>query len=97
MTSEKHNDFNCAQRVHHNTLEVLPFYFVCLLGASIRHPFYASIAGAVWIFGRVIFSLGYYTGNPGNRVPGAILSGPIGLVPLFGMAVSSAFGILGWW
>ena len=97
MTSDKHPDFNCAQRAHQNTLEQLPFYFPCVLLAGLRFPIYASIAGACFCTARIVYSVGYYTGNPEARVPGAIMSLLLGMLPLFGMAVSTGAGMLGWW
>ena len=95
--SEKHNDCNCAQRVHQNTLEQLPVYYPCLLLGGLRHPLYAGIAGGIFVLGRIIYSLGYYSGKPEKRLPGFMISGLLGLIPLFGMTVSAGAGILGWW
>ncbi len=97
MYSEKHPEFNCAQRVHQNTLEMLPFFIPNLLLAGLRHPCYAGIFGGVFIFARIIYSLGYYTGDPSKRVPGAILSMLGSILPLTGLTVSTAAGLLGWW
>ncbi len=97
MYSDKHPEFNCAQRVHQNTLEQLPFAIPAMLLGGLRHPCYAGIFGGVFVFARVIYSLGYYTGDPSKRVPGAMLSTLGGLLPLTGLAVSTAAGILGWW
>jgi len=41
--------------------------------------------------------VGYYTGNPENRLPGFILSMLGGILPLTGLSVSTAAGLLGWW
>ena len=96
MVSEKHKDFNCAQRAHHNTLELLPFFFPALLLGGIRYPLYAGITGAVFSVGRVMYSLGYYTGNPEKRVPGALIS-EVALVGLLGLNILTGANILGWW
>ncbi len=97
MTSDKHHEFNCAQRVHLNTLELLPFFFTNLLVGSIRHPKYAAIFGTVFIVGRVIYSIGYWTGDINKRGPGGVISLVGAMLPLFGLAVSSGAGILGIW
>ena len=97
MYSDKHKEFNCAQRVHQNTLEQLPFYLIGLLLGGIRHTEYAVICGALFLIGRVIYSIGYYTGNPDNRIPGAIISGIFGIIPLCFMAISTGAGIVGLW
>ena len=96
MISEKHEDFNCAQRAHQNTLENLPFFLVNLLLGGVRFPKYAAIAGGVFLLGRVVYSIGYYTGKPERRVPGAIMSTLLGMFPLFGMAIGTGAGLLGW-
>ncbi len=97
MYSDKHPEFNCAQRAHQNTLEQLPFFMSNLLLAGLRHPKFAGIFGGVFLLGRIVYSIGYYTGNPASRVPGAIMSMAGGILPLFALSVSSAAGLLGWW
>jgi glutathione S-transferase len=83
MTSDNHQDFNCAQRVHQNTLENIPFFFANLLVAGMRTPMLTAALGVVWIVMRVMFSNGYYTGNPEKRKPGAQISiATIGLLCL---------------
>ena len=83
--------------VFQNTLENIPFFFGLLLGASLRHPWLAALFGAVFIVGRVKYSVGYYSGSPEGRVPGALISGLGGSLPLLGLSVSSAASFLGWW
>ncbi len=96
MYSDKHPIFNCYQRAHQNTLEQLPFYFAMLFAGGVRHPLVASSAGAAFLLGRVVYSMGYYTGQPEKRVPGFVVS-LLGLMTLFGCTVSTAAGFLGWW
>jgi glutathione S-transferase len=96
MWSDEHPVFNCYQRAHQNTLESLPFFLILILAAGIRHPYVASGTGAGWILARIIFSIGYYTGTPQRRVPGAILT-MLSLVTLFCTTVSSAGYLLDWW
>ena len=47
-----------------------------------------------FLIARVVYSLGYYTGNPKARVPGAMGSF-LTMFTLFGCSVSSAAGALG--
>ncbi|ORZ02153.1 hypothetical protein BCR43DRAFT_465048 [Syncephalastrum racemosum] len=89
---EKKHLFNCAQRVHQNTLEVFPTYSAFLLIAGIRHPVPASIAGAVWLVGRYFFSSGYLTGDPSKRMRGVIAYA--GLLGLLGMSVHTIYSLL---
>ena len=94
MYSDKHPQFNCYQRAHQNTLESVPFYLSLLLAAGIRYPCYAAGFGAAWLVGRVAYTIGYSTGNPEARIPGAILS-ILGLLPLFGLSVATGAKIAG--
>ena len=96
MTSSKHMDFTCAQRVHQNTLENIPFFLFTLLAGGMRHPWWAAVFGAGWVLSRIIYSLGYYSGVPERREPGAI-GGFATLFLLTGLSVSTGAGIAGLW
>jgi uncharacterized MAPEG superfamily protein len=56
--------FNCAQRAHQNTLEVMPHTLFTILFAGLRYPTLATALGSLWVFGRVIYTMGYATGDP---------------------------------
>ncbi|EFJ11324.1 hypothetical protein SELMODRAFT_447093 [Selaginella moellendorffii] len=71
--------FNCYQRAHQNTLESYPAFLALLLVSGLGYPITASVFGMVWVIGRVVYSLGYYTGDPNNRFRG----------------IWNAFGLLG--
>ena len=96
MWSDKHPVFNCYQRAHQNTLETIPFFLALELIGGLRHPCVAAAAGGAFLIARVVYSLGYYTGNPKARVPGAMGSF-LTMFTLLGCSVSSAAGALGWW
>ncbi len=96
MYSDKHPEFNCYQRAHQNTLEQMPFYLASLPAAGLRHPLVAAAAGAAWLLGRVVYSRGYYTGNPKRRMPGVAISFSAQIV-LNLAALSTAAGLVGWW
>lgn len=67
--------FNCYQRVHQNTLEGYPLFLMLLFTGGVQHPIQSSVAGVVWIIGRVIYSLGYYTGgNIQLKISGSLTS-----------------------
>ena len=35
----------------------------------------AGVMGTIWVVGRIVYSLGYYSA-PSRRVPGALISNP---------------------
>ncbi|PLW19118.1 hypothetical protein PCASD_02233 [Puccinia coronata f. sp. avenae] len=73
--------FNCAQRAHANTLEALPFFLFSLLFTGLRHPRFAASCGALWVTGRIAYTLGYNTGVPAKRNRGAVHNlGNLGLL-----------------
>eukprot|EP00245_Coleochaete_scutata_P009951 TRINITY_DN33_c0_g1_i1.p1 TRINITY_DN33_c0_g1~~TRINITY_DN33_c0_g1_i1.p1 ORF type:complete len:245 (+),score=31.38 TRINITY_DN33_c0_g1_i1:148-882(+) len=72
--------FDCYQRAHMNTLESYPQFLALLLLDGAFYPITASVLGAIWVVGRIVYSLGYYTGNPKNRARGSFnFLGLIGL------------------
>ncbi|KAI8093167.1 uncharacterized protein BX664DRAFT_357637 [Halteromyces radiatus] len=72
--------FNCAQRVHQNSLESFPVFSTLLLIGGISHPEVSAGAGAIYLVGRAAYSSGYKTGEPKKRVRGVF--GYIGLLTL---------------
>jgi glutathione S-transferase len=74
MYSDKDDKFNCYQRAHQNTLELLPFFLMALFIGGLFHPIASSVLGGLWIVGRVLFAEGYYSGDPKNRTLGFRIS-----------------------
>ena len=62
------------QRVHQNTLERVTVFLTLLLAAGLFNPKMAAIFGFIWIISRVIYSIGYYSGKPKNRIVGSAVS-----------------------
>ncbi|TFK30848.1 MAPEG-domain-containing protein [Coprinopsis marcescibilis] len=65
--------FNCAQRAHINTLENLPLVYLTTVVTGFHYPIYAAILCAAWVFGRVVYTLGYVSGNPDKVSIGKLL------------------------
>jgi uncharacterized membrane protein YecN with MAPEG domain len=73
-----------AVRVHYNTLEWLPIFFVSLwLFAAYWSELVAAAMGVVWIVGRVVYSTGYMA-DPGKRSTGFMIQMVAVAVLLFG-------------
>jgi glutathione S-transferase len=58
--------FNCAQRSHHNFVENYTPMLTGMLISGLRFPKFAAVAGAIWIVGRVIYTLGYTSTSAKN-------------------------------
>ena len=70
MYSDKDPVFNCIQRAHQNTLEVIPLVLVLIILVGIALPCYSAICGAIWITSRFSYASGYSTGDPAKRSKG---------------------------
>ncbi|CAE6433265.1 unnamed protein product [Rhizoctonia solani] len=90
--------FNCAQRAHQNTLEWLPhvLFFTTFLG--LRYPTLAASLGGVWSASRVLYTLGYASGDPKKRNTRGGFFGSIAYLGLlFGSAYAGVELALGKW
>ncbi|KAI8639774.1 hypothetical protein BD408DRAFT_391801 [Parasitella parasitica] len=88
----KKNIFNCAQRAHQNTLEVLPIYNTLLLVGGLKYPEISAAAGVVFILGRIVYVNGYVTGDPAKRTRGVF--GMLGLLTLLGTAACTVYSLV---
>jgi glutathione S-transferase len=68
LSAEDRAKFNCVQRGHQNSLEMLPSFLALLAAAGVRHPLTASALGASYLAGRIFYFRGYSTGDPKKRV-----------------------------
>ncbi|EPQ27344.1 uncharacterized protein PFL1_05265 [Pseudozyma flocculosa PF-1] len=85
--------FNCAQRVHQNTLENLPSYMFLVLFTGLFYPRLSTGLASTWVVSRVLYMVGYNSGVPRNRVTGAIIGG-LSFIGLLMLATYSAFTIV---
>ncbi|PRQ45463.1 putative glutathione transferase [Rosa chinensis] len=81
--------FNCVQRGHQNSLEMMPLFFVFLLLGGLRHPCISAALGLLYTVSRYFYFKGYSTGDPQKRLP----IGRYGFLALMGLMVCTiSFG-----
>ncbi|XP_076604415.1 microsomal glutathione S-transferase 3b [Chaetodon auriga] len=93
MYSDKEHMFNCIQRAHQNTLEVIPLWLVFQTIAALVYPLSASVLGAIFVTSRFSYAWGYYTGDPEKRLRSAY--GYIGYFGVMILSISIALQLLG--
>ncbi|CAL4943981.1 unnamed protein product [Urochloa decumbens] len=82
--------FNCVQRGHQNSLEMMPMFFVMLLLGGLQHPTIAAGLGVLYMVARFFYFKGYATGVPDNRLK----IGGLNFLAVFGLIICTAsFGI----
>lgn len=82
--------FNCVQRGHQNSLEMMPMFFVVLLLGGLQHPVVAALLGVLYTVARFFYFKGYATGVPDNRLK----IGGLNFLAVFGLIICTAsFGI----
>ncbi|GMI69010.1 hypothetical protein like AT1G65820 [Hibiscus trionum] len=85
--------FNCVQRGHQNSLEMMPMFFVLLILGGIGHPSVSAALGLFYSVTRYFYFTGYATGEPMNRLS----IGRFGFLALFGLmfcSISSGINLL---
>ncbi|KAG6401099.1 hypothetical protein SASPL_137944 [Salvia splendens] len=75
--------FNCIQRGHQNSLEMLPMFLMLMILGGIRHPLIAASLGVVYCVSRIFYFKGYSTGDPLKRLS----IGKYGFLALFGLII----------
>lgn len=82
--------FNCVQRGHQNSLEMMPIFFMLMILGGLRHPCTCAVFGALYTVTRFFYFKGYSTGDPQNR----LTIGKYGFLALLGLMVSTiSFGV----
>ncbi|KAG2338341.1 membrane-associated proteins in eicosanoid and glutathione metabolism [Suillus weaverae] len=66
--------FNCMQRAHQNTLESAPVVFVSTIVAGLKYPALAAAICVAYSFARIVYTIGYKSGQPKRRLCGSIVS-----------------------
>ncbi|XP_077538509.1 glutathione S-transferase 3, mitochondrial-like isoform X2 [Haemaphysalis longicornis] len=94
MYSNSNVVFNCIQRSHQHFLEYYPQFLMMLFLVGLEFPKLAAGAGLVYLAGRVVYSIGYSTGDPNKRTRGAFMY--CGLVTLFLLTIYLGLRMLGW-
>lgn len=62
--------------------------------AAIRAPTLAAAAGVLFVVGRVLYAMGYQTGDPKARYRGVVnVVGLLGLLLLSGYSIAGLFGL----
>jgi len=92
---DQNNVFNCYQRSHQNFLENYAMVMGWMFIGGLKFPIYAAGAGVAFLAGRVIYALGYSTGNPKNRLWGEPFL-IIGMLGLLGLCGATGLSLLGW-
>ncbi|XP_043696354.1 microsomal glutathione S-transferase 3-like [Telopea speciosissima] len=86
------NLFNCVQRGHQNSLEIMPVFFVLLLLGGLQYPVVAAGLGIFYIVGRYFYFNGYASGDPKNRLRGEFYA--LSLLGLAGCSISLGVNLL---
>eukprot|EP00271_Cylindrocystis_brebissonii_P010952 TRINITY_DN274_c0_g1_i1.p2 TRINITY_DN274_c0_g1~~TRINITY_DN274_c0_g1_i1.p2 ORF type:complete len:100 (-),score=20.17 TRINITY_DN274_c0_g1_i1:1428-1727(-) len=81
-----------VQRGHQNSLEILPQFLVMLLISGVPYPVTASLAGVLFVIGRVFYFTGYSTGEPKRRMDGSVQY--LGLVTLLALTAWTSVRML---
>ncbi|XP_065850726.1 uncharacterized protein [Euphorbia lathyris] len=82
--------FNCVQRGHQNSLEMMPMFFVLMMLGGFRHPCISASLGSLYIITRYFYFTGYATGDPQKR----LAVGKYGFLAMLGLMICSiSFGI----
>ncbi|XP_029827885.3 microsomal glutathione S-transferase 3 [Ixodes scapularis] len=93
MYSDTNIVFNCIQRSHQNFLEYYPQFLMVLFLGGIEYPRLAAASGVVFLAGRIVYALGYSTGDPAKRMRGGFQY--IGLLTLLGLSARLGVRMLG--
>ncbi|KAJ8442195.1 hypothetical protein Cgig2_005135 [Carnegiea gigantea] len=60
--------FNCVQRGHQNSLEMMPVFFILMILGGMKHPCVCAGLGLLYIISRYFYFTGYASGDPQKRL-----------------------------
>ncbi|KAI5683828.1 hypothetical protein M9H77_05056 [Catharanthus roseus] len=75
--------FNCTQRGHQNSLEMMPMFFMLMILGGMKHPIICASLGLLYIVSRFFYFKGYATGIPENR----LTIGKYGFLAMIGLKI----------
>ncbi|KAK0595406.1 hypothetical protein LWI29_006300 [Acer saccharum] len=82
--------FNCIQRGHQNSLEMMPVFFMLMILGGIGHPCISAGLGLMFTITRYFYFTGYATGDPQKR----LTIGKFGFLAILGLMICViSFGI----
>lgn len=73
-------EFDCAQRQHQQFLENVFLVTACMFINGLYYPTLAACFHMLFVIGHVVYTIGYNTGNPKNRMAGGLI-GHLGDMP----------------
>jgi len=82
--------YNCAQRAHQNTLEILPSMIVCTLATGLKYPFIAAGLGGAFVLGKILYTIRYSSGDPNQRNK---RGGVIGSLSFLGLGLTATYTV----
>nr|QGA31155.1 microsomal glutathione transferase 2 [Pardosa pseudoannulata] len=94
MYSDNNIVFNCIQRAHGNFLENYPQFLFLLAVGGLSYPKLSAGAGIVYLLGRIVYALGYSSGDPQKRLRGMFMH--LGSLTLLYTSAHFATKLLGW-
>lgn len=94
MYSDTNVVFNCIQRSHQHFLEYYPQTLMMLFLSGFEYPKVAAGAGVVYLAGRVVYAIGYSSGDPNKRLFGGFMY--CGLFTLLGLSTRLGLRVLGY-
>ncbi|KAL1223236.1 hypothetical protein V5N11_029472 [Cardamine amara subsp. amara] len=82
--------FNCVQRGHQNSLEMMPMFFILMVLGGMKHPCLCTGLGLLYSITRFFYFKGYSTGDPTKR----LTIGKYAFLGLFGLMICTiSFGV----